>query len=93
MEHGPYYATIQREADLRMNTDKTNQSEAWKDFVNTAQSILTAIQTGGTVQVSAGPYLSDLDVRPVAPNRQNQTTLLLIGGGVIVAALLLIWGS
>ena len=63
-------------------------SEAWKDFVDTAQALLSSIQAGGRYNVAFDPYLSGLSVTPAAPPSQTINTWLLIGGGILLVLLL-----
>jgi hypothetical protein len=63
-------------------------SEAWKNFVDTAEALLSSIQAGGRYNVTFDPYLSGLSVTPAAPPSQTINTWLLIGGGILLVLLL-----
>ena len=71
-----------------MGNNGAPPSEAWKQFVDSAQALLTGIQRGGGFSVVFDPYLQDVSVEPVAPPQQTINTWLLIGGGILLVVLL-----
>jgi len=72
-----------------MTTPQT--SPGWEEMLNTAQSVLTAIQRGGSYQITAGPYLSNLSMQPTQPNLIPW--LIVAGLGVAVMIMIMFIGD
>ena len=62
----------------------------WEQVVDFVYTVSGALRRGGSVNVTAGPYLSSVSVAPVVKTPAIPWRPILIGGGLLVGLLIVL---
>ena len=75
------------------NVNKSEPSEAFRNAVDTGYWLLTRLRSGGSFNVSTGPYLQDLSIQPAKSNASSSLLPWAIAGGLGLAVVLMLLGD